>query len=314
MSVILVDSASLYWRAFFALPDSMRAPDGRPVNAVRGFIDTLAAMLKRYPDHRMIACWDDDWRPQWRVDRVPTYKTHRLADAVADGTQAAEETPENLSLQIPMITEILNAVGVPVAGAPGCEADDVIATYCIGALRVSPTVIVVSGDRDLLQLVDDSTTVLFTGGSSKSRGGQPWIEFTPGVVLEKYGIGPSLYADMASLRGDPSDGLPGVPGIGEKTAVALIQGFGGLTQVREAAQSTPVKPMTVRIAALLRDHAEAVRATLDVVALAPRPEVAPPPEAGALDRAAAMALADQFGVSHAVSRLLSLLPADSGQG
>jgi 5'-3' exonuclease len=314
MSVILVDSASLYWRAFFALPRTITTPDGQPVNALRGFIDVLASLLERYPDHRVIACWDEDWRPQWRVDRVPTYKTHRLAEQLEKqpdgGVEVVEEAPDELSPQIPMIKDMLAVVGIPVAGAPGCEADDVIATYCRGPLRAASDVTVVSGDRDLIQLIDDHTKLLYTGGSTKSRGGQPWLELTPDAVLGKYGIAASLYADMASLRGDPSDGLPGVPGIGEKTAIALIQSFGGLTQVLAAAALPAVKPMTVRIASLLLEHEATLQATFDVVALAPRPEVPPPPPAGTLDRSRATAWAQEFGVGRSMSRLVTQLAGE----
>jgi 5'-3' exonuclease len=225
--LMLIDSASLYFRAFFGVPDA-RAPDGTPVNAVRGFLDFIATLVSRYEPAELVCCWDDDWRPAWRVALIPSYKAHRVAEELPRAPDV-EETPDLLVPQVPIIEEVLDALNVAVVGAAGCEADDVLGTL---AARASGPVDVVTGDRDLFQLVDDDrdVRVLYTG-----RGvGKLEILDEPAVVT-KYGILPEQYVDYAVLRGDPSDGLPGVKGIGEKTATSLLAQYGDLDGLLEAA-------------------------------------------------------------------------------
>jgi 5'-3' exonuclease len=219
---MLVDAANLYFRAFYALPESITTPDGRPVNAVRGYLDMTAALIERRRPSRHIACLDLDWRPAFRVELVPSYKAHR---ALPDGS---EQIPPALAVQVPWLLSVLTAFGLAVAGAPGFEADDVIATL---AARDGDRVEVVSGDRDLLALATDRTTVLYAG-----KGIGKLEEMTPQAVLDRYGVPPEHYADFAVLRGDPSDGLPGVPGVGEKTAAALVQRFGSIESIVAAAE------------------------------------------------------------------------------
>ena len=204
---MLLDTASLYYRAFFGVPDTVRAPDGTPVNAVRGLLDTIGRLVRARQPSRLVACLDADWRPAFRVAAVPSYKAHRLA---ADGT--SEETPPALAAQIPVIEEVLHSSGLAVAGQPGFEADDVMATL---SARSADPVDVVTGDRDLFQLVDDArgVRVIYT-----VRGLLNMDVIDEAAVTAKYGIPGRAYADFAALRGDPSDGLPGVPGVGEKTA------------------------------------------------------------------------------------------------
>jgi len=227
---MLLDSASLYFRAFYGVPDSVQAPDGTPVNAVRGFLDMVARLVTTYPPTRLVACWDDDWRPAFRVQLLPSYKAHRLAPDTnpADNT---EETPDLLSPQVPVIVDILAALGIARVGSPGFEADDVIGTL---ATTADCPVDVVSGDRDLIQLVDDErpVRVLYTG-----RGMARLEVMDEAYVEAKYGIPGRAYADFAALRGDPSDGLPGVPGIGEKTAAGLIQRWGSMEAIIAALDS-----------------------------------------------------------------------------
>ncbi len=172
----------------------------------------------------MIACWDDDWRPDFRVELLPSYKEHRVAQA------DQEEVPDALQEQLPLIEALLVAVGIPKVGVPGYEADDVIGTYA--AIADGP-VDVVTGDRDLFQVVDDDAgvRVLYT-----ARGLAKMQIADAAFVEEKYGVPPQQYADMAALRGDPSDGLPGVPGIGEKTAASLLRRFRDLAGVRAAVE------------------------------------------------------------------------------
>lgn len=213
--LMLLDTASLYFRAFYGVPDTVKAPDGTPVNAARGLLDMIAKLVSVYEPTHVIACWDDDWRPQWRVDLIPTYKTHRVAEIVADDTDI-EEVPDPLTAQIPVIRDELAVLGIPVVGHADHEADDVIASY---ATQHAGAVDVVTGDRDLFQLVDDtrSVRVIYTG-----RGMSKLDVLDDAAVVEKYGVLASQYADFAVLRGDASDGLPGVAGIGEKTAAALL--------------------------------------------------------------------------------------------
>jgi len=243
--VIVLDSASLYYRAFHALPESMTAPDGHPNNAIRGFLGTLTRLVRQHACGSVIAAWDEDWRPQWRVDLVPTYKLHRVAvdptgDSQGDESEAAE--PESLGPQAQAIANLMSAAGIPVLGAAGFEADDIAATVA----HQMPC-IVVTGDRDLVQVVSDSVRVHLTvnGGMEK------WPLLDPAAVTSRFGVRPDQYVDLAALRGDPSDGLPGVAGIGPKTAVALLNEWEGLEQILDAARSEAGRPMTPRLAGLL---------------------------------------------------------------
>lgn len=226
--LLLLDSASLYFRAFYGVPPRAAVPSGLQTNAVAGFLDMIATLVGRYRPSHLVACWDDDWRPQWRVDAIPTYKAHRVSEDPGEG----EEVPDELAPQVPVIAAALEAVGIARVGAAHYEADDVIGTYAMRYRGVMP-VDVVTGDRDLFQLVDDAsdTRVLYT-----ARGGvrDPDV-ITQSFLEEKYGVSTGdAYVDMAALRGDTSDGLPGVKGIGEKTAATLIRDFGSLAGVREA--------------------------------------------------------------------------------
>ncbi|MEB0003544.1 5'-3' exonuclease [Cryobacterium sp. 10S3] len=230
---MLLDTAALYFRAFYGVPDTVRAPNGQPVNAVRGLLDIITRLVTEFPPTEIVACWDDDWRPQWRVDLIPTYKTHRVAAAVespaADAPTATEDVPDLLSAQVPIIRELLAALGIPVIGAPRHEADDVIGTL---ASHADVPVDVITGDRDLFQLVDDSrdVRVIYTG-----RGMARLETLTDAALLAKTGVTPAQYADFAALRGDASDGLPGVAGVGEKTAATLLADFGDLDGIVAAA-------------------------------------------------------------------------------
>src|SRR5690554_3729315 len=234
---MLLDTASLYFRAFYAIPDTVRAPDGTPVNAVRGLLDMIARLVSEFEPTEIVACWDDDWRPQWRVDLIPTYKAHRVAPVQAeDASAAVEPVPDLLAAQIPIIREVLRALGIPVVGAPDHEADDVIGTL---ASHSPIPVDVITGDRDLFQLVDDSreVRVIYTG-----RGMSKLEVLTDATLQAKYGISPTQYADFAAMRGDASDGLPGVAGVGAKTAVTLLSSYGDLDGIIAAA-ADPVSDM-----------------------------------------------------------------------
>jgi len=226
---MLLDTASLYFRAFFGVPDSMRAPDGTPVNAVRGLLDFIARLVGEYHPTHLVCCWDDDWRPQWRVDLIPSYKGHRVVAARPGLTPDIEEVPDALQTQIPIIRDVLAAYGIAVVGRPGYEADDVI-----GALSTDAgmPVDIVTGDRDLFQLVHDAAEVrvlyVARGVGRHERVDNAWVR-------AKYDIDARQYADFATLRGDASDGLPGVAGIGEKTAATLLNRFGDVEGILAAA-------------------------------------------------------------------------------
>ncbi len=226
--LMLLDTASLYFRAFYGVPDKVKAPDGSPVNAVRGLLDIIAKLVTLYEPTQVVACWDDDWRPQWRVDLIPSYKTHRVVEVVA-GAPDVEEVPDPLEAQIPLIRQTLTALGIPIIGVAAHEADDVIGTL---ATRATLPVDIVTGDRDLFQLVDDArdVRVIYT-----ARGMSNLEIVTDATVVGKYGVLPSQYADFATMRGDASDGLPGVAGVGEKTAATLLQAHGDLAGIRAAA-------------------------------------------------------------------------------
>ncbi|GLI26897.1 5'-3' exonuclease [Agromyces rhizosphaerae] len=245
---MLLDTASLYFRAFYGLPDTLRAPDGTPVNAVRGLLEFIAKLVGDFEPTHLVACWDDDWRPQWRVELIPSYKAHRVAEVVETGA-SVEEVPDPLEVQVPVIREVLAALGVPVVGAPDHEADDVIGSL---ATQAEMPVDVVTGDRDLFQLVDDAQAVrvVYT-----ARGMSRLEVLTAASVVEKYRVLPEQYADFAALRGDTSDGLPGVAGIGEKTAASLLGEFGDLDGVRAAATDAS-STMSARLRAKLGEASD----------------------------------------------------------
>lgn len=307
MGALLLDSASLYYRAFYALPESITAPDGTPVNAVRGFLETIAMLVRERGSQTVVACWDDDWRPQWRVDLIPSYKTHRLAQAVPVGGEAVEDEPDALGPQIDIIAGLLEAVGIPRIGAPECEADDVIATL---AHRLREPVDIASGDRDLVQLVNERVTLLYTGGSSASRGGRPFAPWDPAGVQERFGVAPAEYADLAVLRGDPSDGLPGVRGIGEKTAAALVTSFGNLSGILAAARQDELRrPMTPALRDRLLEAEPTLRRAEQAVRLGPRSGV-PPLRSSTWNPERGLAAAEQVGVGRAMGRLIDALVAN----
>lgn len=299
--LMLLDTASLYFRAFFGVP-SIEAPDGTPVNAVRGLLDFIARLAADYRPTHLVCCWDDDWRPQWRVDLVPSYKAHRVVEEVA-GAADVEEVPDPLGVQVPLIREVLDALGIAIVGAPEAEADDVIGTLATDAAM---PVDIVTGDRDLFQLVDDElgVRVLYTarGVGRHERVDDAWVR-------EKYGVGAAQYADFATLRGDTSDGLPGVPGVGEKTAATLLQRFGDIPTLIEAAHD-PASD-------LAPGPRGKIKASLDYLAVAPqvvavRRDLAVPRDVGLLPAAPVAPervgeLAERLNLASPVDRLTEVL-------
>ena len=309
--LVLLDGASMWFRSYFGVPSSITAPDGRPVNALRGFLDALATVITRERPGRLVVCRDDDWRPQWRVDLIPTYKTHRVEQEVAGSDPDIEEVPDELSPQVEMIMELLDAFGIATGGAPGFEADDVLGT--LAAQEATDPVIVVSGDRDLLQVVTDEPVpvrVLYLG-----RGLAKATLWGPVEVAEKYGLpvdrAGSAYAELAILRGDPSDGLPGVAGVGEKTAAGLLSRHGSLDGVLAAA-ADPKSDVAKGIRVKLANAADYLGAAETVVRVAREVPVALSTATDALPLAAAdprrvADLASRYGVSSSIARLQKAL-------
>ena len=319
--LLLLDAASLYFRAFYGVPESITAPDGTPVNAVRGFTDMVARLVTERRPARLVACLDLDWRPTFRVQAIPSYKAHRVAEVqpaqrVADGQPhggagPAESVPDTLSPQVPIILEVLAAAGLATAGAEGYEADDVIGTLCATERR--DPVEVVSGDRDLLQVVRDepnSVRVVYAG-----RGLARAEVFGPAELAARYqlpaGRAGDAYAEMAMLRGDPSDGLPGVPGIGEKTAATLVSRFGSWAELLAAAadRSDPRLAAGIRVKlTTAADYLAVVEPVVRVATDAPvrldRDDAVPakPVDADGLD-----ALSERWGLGGSIERLVTAL-------
>jgi 5'-3' exonuclease len=301
--LMLLDSASLYFRAFFGVPDQRKSTDEPPTNAVRGFLDMIASLVTTHHPTHLVACWDNDWRPQFRVDAIPTYKTHRLLD----GSLTEEQTPDDLVPQVPLIRDALSAIGITRIGADGYEADDVIGTLVHRAGGQIP-VDVVTGDRDLFQLVDDAAgvRVVYT-----ARGGVRDPDLVDeGFLAAKYAVTSGrAYADMAVLRGDTSDGLPGVAGIGEKTAAKLIARYGDLRSLRAAIDAGDPE-----IKGVQRARLEAGAAYLDVAPVvvkvahdAPVPDLPTDVPRQVADPDLLGRLADDYGLTNSFKRVLQAL-------
>ncbi|MER7110421.1 5'-3' exonuclease [Streptomyces sp. NPDC000229] len=301
---MLLDTASLYFRAYFGVPDSVKAPDGTPVNAVRGLLDFIARLVQdRRPDD-LVACMDADWRPAWRVELIPSYKAHRVAEETEVGPDE-EEIPDTLSPQVPVIEAVLDALGIARVGVAGYEADDVIGTL---AGRATGPVDIVTGDRDLYQLVDDArgVRVLYPlkGVGTLQVTDEAWLR-------AKYGVDGPGYADLALLRGDPSDGLPGVPGIGEKTAAKLLDAYGDLAGIM-AAVDDPASKLTPAQRKRLDEAREYVAVAPKVVRVAgdvPLPEFEPALPVEPRDPAGLESLAARWGLGGSLDRLLTTLKA-----
>ncbi len=226
MTLMLLDSASLWYRAYYGMPDTLLSPSGMPVNAIRGYLDMTARLISMYSPNRIVACIEGDWRPTWRVEPFPEYKANRLEEG-----REVEEEPETLTPQIPVLLDLIDAFGIPMVGVDDYEADDVMATF---AVREKGPIRVVTGDRDLFQMVDDQKDVkivyLARGISQHDLVDSKW-------VANKYSIPGDRYALFAMFRGDPSDGLPGVKGIGEKGAALIANNFATVDEALAGAQA-----------------------------------------------------------------------------
>jgi 5'-3' exonuclease len=212
---LLVDGSSMFFRAFYAIPQTMRGPDGKLNNAVRGTLDTLARYVTDRKPRHVAFTTDEDWRPAWRVELIKGYKEHRVAEPI----------PPALIPQVPVILEALTAVGVDVVGLDGYEAEDIVASL---ASKVKTPIEIASGDRDLFSLVRGRDVIVLY----PQKGGP--AEIDEAEVSRRYGIPGRAYSAFAILRGDPSDGLPGIPGIGDKTAAQMVTRYGSIEKMLEA--------------------------------------------------------------------------------
>jgi 5'-3' exonuclease len=310
---MLLDAASMYFRAYYGVPESITAPDGTPVNAVRGFTDMVARLVAERRPTRLVACLDLDWRPRFRVDALPSYKAHRVAGTERDTVPygVPEEVPDTLAPQVPILLEVLAAAGIATGGAVGHEADDVIGT--LAGRERTDAVSVVSGDRDLMQVVREEPTpvrLIYVGrGLAKAE------TLGPKEVAEKYGVpvdrAGEAYAEMAMLRGDPSDGLPGVPGVGAKTAATLVSRFESWDQLRNAVDdpgdkrlSPPVRSKLAAAKPYLAVVEPVVRVALDAPVELDRDDTLPSAPA---DPARLAELASTWGLAGSVDRLVAAL-------
>ena len=291
----LLDAPSLWYRAFHGVPESVTAPDGSPVNAVRGTIDLVARIVRDTRPARLVACLDNDWRPAFRVAAVPSYKTHRLTE------HGAEAEPASLAPQVAVLLEVFAAVGLAVVGVDGYEADDVLGTL---SARETGAVDVVTGDRDLFQLIRDDGPVRVLYAVEKMA------PYTEGTVAAKYDIPGTGYAEFAVLRGDPSDGLPGVKGVGAKTAAALVTRFGTVEAILAALDDGTQDGFPAGARAKLeaaRDYLEVAPAVSRTVRDLPVPALDDALPSTPRDPERLVALADRWGLDSPLDRLLAAL-------
>ena len=297
MTLMLLDSASLWYRAYYGMPDTMVAPDGTPVNAIRGYLDMTAKLIGQYKPNRLVACIEGDWRPTWRVELFPAYKANRVA---ADGD---EEEPDTLGPQIPILLDVIDAFGITVIGIDDFEADDVMASF---AVQEPGPVRIVTGDRDLFQMVDDDRDVavvyLAKGLSQHDLVNHAWVANRYQIPGDRYGL-------FALFRGDPSDGLPGVRGIGEKGAALIANNFADVNAVIEGAHAGHPSLSTNLIKKILdgRDYL-AIAPTLVQCAtdiLLPQVPLTLPQRPK--DMTAIYALKEQYGLGASVDRLVAAL-------
>ena len=297
MTLMLLDSASLWYRAYFGMPDTLVSPTGQPINAIRGYLDMTSRLLVKYQPNRIVACLEGDWRPSWRVELFPDYKLNRLDE------EGAEEEPDTLGPQIPILLDVLDALGIPLLGVDDYEADDLMATFSVkqpGPIRI------VTGDRDLFQLADDQRDVkivyLAKGISNHDLVDLKWIQ-------DKYQIPGDRYALFAMIRGDSSDGLPGIRGIGEKGAMVIANLFKTMPEVMQAAASSDER-LSPNIRKKLLESSQyaaiapkLVGCALDVAI--PEMEISMPKKPKSIEKI--IKLKDEFGLGASIDRIMSAL-------
>ena len=297
MTLMLLDSASLWYRAYFGMPDTLVSPSGLQVNAIRGYLDMTSKLINLYKPNRIVACLEGDWRPSWRVELFPDYKMNRLDES------GEEEEPDTLSPQIPILLDLLEALGFPMLGVDDYEADDLMATFAVnqpGPVRI------VTGDRDLFQLVDDKRDVkvvyLAKGIANHDLVDLKWIE-------QKYEIPGDRYGLFAMIRGDASDGLPGIKGIGEKGAASIAKQFTNLHEVMKAASNDDER-LTANIREKLLENAEYARIAPKLVGCATDvsiPEMKIDLPNKPLDTQKIQDIKEEFGLGTSVDRIMNAL-------
>lgn len=298
MTLMLLDSASLWYRAYYGMPDTLVAPDGTPVNAIRGYIDMAARLISVYKPDRLVACLDGDWRPSWRVELFPDYKANRLEE---EGDE--EEEPETLTPQIPILLDLLDLFGIPVVGVDDYEADDVMATYAEiekGPIRI------VTGDRDLFQMVDDKRDIKVVY-LAKGISAHDLVDTK--YVANKYSIPGDRYALFAMFRGDPSDGLPGVRGIGEKGAAVIANLFNDVDSALAAAHAghESLPPALAKKIIAGSDYLAIAPTVVQVARNAPLPTVDLRMPVAPKDLSAIYQFKERYGLGASVDRLISAL-------
>ena len=297
MTLMLLDSASLWYRAYFGMPDTLVSPTGQPVNAIRGYLDMTSRLLVKYQPNRIVACLEGDWRPSWRVELFPDYKLNRLDE------EGGEEEPDTLGPQIPILLDVLDALGIPLLGVDDYEADDLMATFSVkqpGPVRI------VTGDRDLFQLADDKRDVkivyLAQGISNHDLVDLKWIQ-------NKYQIPGDRYALFAMIRGDSSDGLPGIKGIGEKGAMVIANLFKTLPDVMQAAANSDERlSASIRKKLLESSQYAAIAPKLVGCALdvaIPEMDIAMPKKPKSLEKIEKLKV--EFGLGASIDRIMSAL-------
>ena len=295
---MLLDSASLWYRAYYGMPDTLTAPDGTPVNAIRGYIDMTSRLLSVYKPNRLVACLDGDWRPSWRVELFPDYKANRLEE---EGDE--EEEPETLTPQIPILLDLLDLFGIPVVGVDDYEADDVMATYAEiekGPIRI------VTGDRDLFQMVDDKRDIKVVY-LAKGISQHDLVDYS--YVANKYGIPGDRYALFAMFRGDPSDGLPGVRGIGEKGAALIANAFGNIDDALAGAHAghDSLPPALAKKIIAGSDYLKIAPTVVQVARNAPLPQIDLSMPKSPKDLSEIYQFKERYGLGASVDRLISAL-------
>ena len=289
---IILDVSSMMYRAYFAMGDTVHAPDGRTMGALHGYLDMVARLVKTRRPDEIVHAYDHDWRPVARTDLYPGYKATRKVD------------PEGLPEQFELLREVLGHTGMLQAQSPDWEAEDAIGAFCVDAGE-DDLVEAVSGDRDLIQLVRDPVVkLLYT-----VRGVSELLEFDETAVLDKYGVPANRYAEFAILRGDPSDELPGVPGVGEKTARALIQAYPSIDAILEDAASDAPQPGPLKGKPGLRAKLLAAKEYVDVMRVIVPINVDAKLElwAGERDDEVLRAQADGLGVKGPVQRMMAAI-------
>jgi 5'-3' exonuclease len=298
MTLMLLDSASLWYRAFYGMPDTLHSPDGVSVNAVRGYVDMTARLISVYKPDRLVACLDGDWRPSWRVDIFPEYKANRLEE-----DSESEEEPETLTPQIPILLDLLDLFGIPVVGVDDYEADDVMATYAEvekGPIRI------VTGDRDLFQVVDDKRDIKVVY-LAKGFSAHDLVDVS--YVAKKYLIPGDRYDLFAMFRGDPSDGLPGVKGIGEKGAAIIANAYSSVDEALQGARNAD-KSLAPALAKKIIDGADYLKIAPKLVRVArdaPLPKVDLRIPAAPADLSKIYQYKERFGLGASVDRLIASL-------